>query len=167
LEHALQAAMFAQRSGATLDLVVAALLHDVGHLLHDLPENAPDEGIDDCHEELAGKWLAQYFGPAVIEPIRLHVTAKRYLCFADPGYLKQLSPPSLQSLLLQGGPMTSEEADEFEKNPHFESAVRLRRWDDAAKVVNLPTPNLHHYLLMLDQATVPKMEQNLTSSIDS
>ncbi len=63
--------------------------------------------------------------------------------------------------------MTSEEADEFEKNPHFESAVRLRRWDDAAKVVNLPTPNLHHYLLMLDQATVPKMEQNLTSSIDS
>lgn len=146
LEHALQAAMFAEQSGAPDTLVAAALLHDVGHLLHTLPEDAPDQGIDDLHEELGGRWLAKYFTPDVVEPVRLHVASKRYLCTADDAYYDQLSGPSRQSLQLQGGPMSADEAREFELHPHFEAAVTLRRWDEAAKVPQLETPPLEHYL---------------------
>jgi predicted HD phosphohydrolase len=101
-EHALQAASLAVAEGASAALVTAALLHDVGHLLHDLPEDVPDEGVDDRHEELAGRWLATRFGADVVDPVRLHVAAKRYLCAIDPTYRQQLSPPSLLSLRLQG-----------------------------------------------------------------
>jgi phosphonate degradation associated HDIG domain protein len=146
LEHALQAAMLAEDEGAGPALVAAALLHDVGHLLHDLPDDAPDRDIDDHHEALAARWLAKRFGPDVVEPVRLHVPAKRYLCATESGYLEALSPPSLQSLRLQGGPMTPDEALRFESSPHFESALRLRRWDEAAKVPGLPTPGLEHFL---------------------
>ncbi len=151
-EHALQAAFFAERANADASLIAAALLHDVGHLLHALPEDAPDHGIDDAHEELAARWLESRFGPAVVEPVRLHVAAKRYLCQADEHYLKQLSPPSLLSLKLQGGPMSETEAEEFRAHPFFESAVALRRWDEAAKVPQLETPPLAHYAAYVDRA---------------
>ena len=85
---------------------MAALLHDVGHLLHDLPDDAPDDGIDDVHEQLGDHWLKKFFVPAVCDPVRLHVDAKRYLCAVEPDYLATLSPPSLHSLRLQGGPFT-------------------------------------------------------------
>lgn len=143
-EHALQAAMFAERDGAEPGLIIAALLHDVGHLLHELPDNAPERGIDDRHDELAARWLSRGFGPEVVEPVRMHVAAKRYLCAVDPAY--ELSPPSMLSLQLQEGPMSAEEAVEFESQPHFDAAVRLRRWDDAAKVVGMTTPSLRHFL---------------------
>ena len=146
LEHGLQAAMLAEQEQAGSELIVAALLHDIGHLLHDLPDDAPDNGIDDLHEELAAEWLVSRFPDAVLEPIRLHVEAKRYLCAAEPGYLEALSPPSLQSLELQGGPMTEEECLEFSSGPHFEASIRLRRWDDLAKIEDLETPPLSHYL---------------------
>lgn len=151
LEHALQAALFAEQEGAAPALVAAALLHDVGHLLHNLPEDAPDDGIDDQHEALAARWLARYFPPEVVEPVRLHVAAKRYLCATDPTYQGQLSEPSLHSLKLQGGPMSTAETAEFEAGPHFEGAVRLRRWDEAAKVVGLQTPPLEHFVRHLEQ----------------
>lgn len=150
LEHALQAALLAESEGATAGLIAAALLHDVGHLLHALPEDAPDEGIDDRHEALAAKWLAERFSPAVSAPVAMHVAAKRYLCAVDAAYMEQLSGPSIQSLKLQGGPMTSEEVARFEARPHFEDAVRLRRWDDAAKVVGLVTPHLEHFAKYID-----------------
>ena len=108
-EHALQAAHFARQSGATAASITAALLHDIGHLLHHLPDDAPDEGVDDLHEQLAGRWLARWFGAEVVEPVRMHVDAKRYLCAVEPDYQQQLSPPSLVSLALQGGPMNGEE----------------------------------------------------------
>ncbi|HVX10301.1 MAG TPA: HD domain-containing protein [Pirellulales bacterium] len=145
-EHALQAAMFAERENADGALIVAALLHDVGHLLHDLPDDAPEQGTDDRHEVLAAHWLAKRFGPEVVEPARLHVTAKRYLCAVDGSYQRELSAPSVLSLKLQGGPMTPEEVREFESQPHFEAAVRLRRWDDAAKIVGLATPDVRHFM---------------------
>lgn len=144
-EHALQAAMFAEQAGAEPSLIAAALLHDVGHLLHVLADDAPDRGIDDRHEALAAAWLQQRFGPGVVEPVRLHVAAKRYLCAVDPQYAARLSPPSVQSLALQGGPMTPDEVQAFEAGPFFAAAVRLRRWDEAAKVVDLPTPDLEHF----------------------
>jgi phosphonate degradation associated HDIG domain protein len=150
LQHALQAALFAEQSGASPELIVAALLHDVGHLLHDLPEDAPDRGVDDRHETRAAQWLRQRFGPGVVEPVAWHVAAKRYLCATDPVYANQLSPPSLQSLRLQGGPMTPEDCREFERRRGFREAVQLRRWDDAAKVVGLATPSLEHFVPMID-----------------
>lgn len=146
LEHALQAAALAEANGADAATISAALLHDVGHVLHNLPDDAPDQGIDDVHEELAYRWLKKYFGPAVAEPVRMHVDAKRYLCAAEPGYHDVLSPPSLQSLMLQGGPFSPDEAREFERHPHFEQAIMVRRWDDEAKVPDLETPTLEHFL---------------------
>ncbi|MFT3920922.1 MAG: HD domain-containing protein [Myxococcales bacterium] len=89
LEHALQAATFAEREGALPALVAAALLHDVGHLLHDLPDDVPDQGVDDRHETLAAAWLAKRFRPPVVAPVAMHVAAKRYLCSVDPAYFGQ------------------------------------------------------------------------------
>jgi [1-hydroxy-2-(trimethylamino)ethyl]phosphonate dioxygenase len=145
-EHALQAATLAEASGADASLIAAALLHDVGHLLHDLPEDAPERGIDDVHEVLASNWLRRFFGPEVTEPVRMHVDAKRYLCTVEPAYHKALSATSLHSLELQGGALNAEETRTFEQNLYFREGVRLRRWDDAAKVAGLPTPELDHFL---------------------
>ncbi len=153
-EHGLQAALLAEREGAGPTLVAAALLHDVGHLLHHLPEDAPDHDIDDRHEILGERFLARHFGPAVVEPVKLHVDAKRYLCAVEPTYLSILSEPSLQSLRLQGGPMNKDEIAAFEANPHYRDAVRLRRWDDAAKVKDLPTPAIEHFAGVLDAAAM-------------
>jgi len=146
LEHGLQAAFLAESEGAGPELVVAALLHDVGHLLHDLPAGAPEEGVDDLHERLAAEWLAGRFPNSVVEPIRLHVEAKRYLCAVDPNYRASLSAPSDLSLQLQGGPMTAGESELFRGRAHHADAVRLRRWDDQAKVAGLATPPLEHFL---------------------
>jgi gamma-butyrobetaine dioxygenase len=149
LEHALQAAWLASLANSDLSLIVAALLHDVGHLLHDLPERIADDHIDTKHEELGYEWLLACFGPAVAEPVRDHVAAKRYLCLVDPEYLAQLSPASVQSLALQGGPFSQEEAHAFEQLPRYREAVQLRRWDDAAKQPGLAVPTLQHYRPLL------------------
>lgn len=144
-EHALQAAHAAEQAGATSALITAALLHDVGHLLHHLPEEQVSFEIDDRHEDLGDRFLRRHFGPAVTEPVRLHVDAKRYLCAVEPDYLTRLSPASVASLKLQGGPMSLDEVEGFRRNPHHEAAILLRRWDDAAKVPGLPTPDLDHF----------------------
>ena len=144
-EHALQAAWAAQQEGAGSALITAALLHDIGHLLHDLPEDCADEGIDSIHEELGARWLARHFGPEVVEPIRLHVAAKRFLCATDPAYLARLSPASKQSLALQGGPFSREEATRFAAGPHANAALTLRRWDELAKIPGLKTPRLEDF----------------------
>jgi phosphonate degradation associated HDIG domain protein len=150
LEHALQAAYHAESENAPAWLVVAALLHDIGHLLHDMPEHVADLGIDSRHEDLGHAWLAQDFGPEVAAPVRLHVAAKRYLCATDAEYLKLLSPASLQSLALQGGPFTEAEAREFEQLPFAAEAVKLRRWDDLAKVPLMQVPGIEHYRWMIE-----------------
>jgi phosphonate degradation associated HDIG domain protein len=145
LDHALQSAYHAESLGANDALVVAALLHDIGHLLHKLPEDAADHGIDTRHEHMGQAWLARYFGPEVTEPIALHVPAKRYLCATDADYQGQLSPASVQSLALQGGPLSDDEVRAFEQHPFYREAVTLRRCDDLAKVPALTVPPLEHY----------------------
>jgi [1-hydroxy-2-(trimethylamino)ethyl]phosphonate dioxygenase len=144
-EHALQSADLAGADGADDALVVAALLHDIGHLLHWHGEDVADRGIDGRHEEIGCAWLRRWFGPAVAEPVRLHVAAKRYLSVVDRAYTRLLSPASRQSLELQGGPFCAAEVAAFEQLPFFREAVRLRRWDDAAKVPGLEVPGLDHY----------------------
>jgi len=153
-ERALQAAYFARQFRASPALVVAALLHDVGHLLHDLPDDAPEQGVDDLHEELAARWLAGRFGPEVVEPARLHVEAKRYLCAVEPGYYDALSEPSKISLRLQGGPMSPDEAERFRTSPHGEAAVTLRRCDDSAKVPDLAVPGIEEYVPWIERVAV-------------
>ncbi len=151
LEHALQCAHLAEQEHAPVELVVAALLHDIGHLLHDLPDDAPDRGIDDHHENSGYRFLESHFGISVTEPVKQHVAAKRYLCAVDSNYESQLSEPSRVSLQLQGGTMSAEELEEFRRSAHWQDAVRLRRWDDTAKVAGLETPTLEHYLPLISQ----------------
>lgn len=145
-QHALQAAWLAEREARGDALVVAALLHDVGHMVHDLGDNPADAGIDDRHEELGHAWLEQHFGAEVTEPVRLHVAAKRYLCAVEPDYFGKLSPDSVKSLALQGGPMSAEEVADFEALPQHAAAVQLRRYDEQAKVKGLETPPVTHFM---------------------
>lgn len=152
LEHALQAAMLAEQEGEDAATISAALLHDLGHVMHDLPEDAPDHGIDDRHEELACRWLKQHFPPEVYEPVELHVAAKRYLCAVKPEYYDSLSEPSKQSLALQGGPFSAAEVSEFECHPYFRKAIVVRRFDDLAKVAGLTTPPIEHFLDYVQQS---------------
>jgi phosphonate degradation associated HDIG domain protein len=145
LDHALQCAQCAQRDRAPRACIAAALLHDIGHLLHDAPEDVAGQGIDMRHEMLAHCFLAAHFVPAVAEAVRLHVDAKRYLCAVDPAYLLRLSPTSRQSLALQGGPFTAAQSAAFEALPFAAAATALRRWDDEAKIPGLATPSLLSY----------------------
>jgi phosphonate degradation associated HDIG domain protein len=145
LEHSLQAAWFVRRKNAEASLVVAALLHDLGHLLHDAGEDAAARGVDTHHEKLGVDALRDHLPAPVLDPIKLHVAAKRYLCFAEPRYLAALSPASVESLALQGGQMSATEADAFLALPHAHDAITLRNADDAAKVEGLAVPALDTY----------------------
>jgi [1-hydroxy-2-(trimethylamino)ethyl]phosphonate dioxygenase len=151
LEHALQAAHLAETDARPAEWIAAALLHDVGHLLHGHGEDYLEHGVNDRHEELGARFLARAFGPGMTEPIRLHVPAKRYLCAACSGYFDTLSPASVRSLELQGGPMTADEVREFEAHPHFAAAAAIREYDDRAKVVGLATPPFAHFRKYLEQ----------------
>jgi gamma-butyrobetaine dioxygenase len=141
LQHALQTAALAEVEGADDSLVVAALLHDVGHFL----QPADDSFGYHRHDRSGGEWLAQRFGPAVSEPVRLHVAAKRYLCATEADYFARLSAASVHSLGKQGGPMSTAESETFAASPHAAAAVRLRRWDDGGKRDGLRVPDLLHY----------------------
>jgi len=142
-EHALQCALLAEQAGEPEALIVAALLHDVGHLM--LAESST---TDMRHQEAGADALAALFGADVTEPVRLHVPAKRYLCASDPVYHASLSSASQHSLALQGGPFDAAQAAAFGAGPYAQAATRLRRYDDLAKVVGLATPPLAHYLAM-------------------
>jgi [1-hydroxy-2-(trimethylamino)ethyl]phosphonate dioxygenase len=149
-EHALQAAYFAAAAAAPPSLIVAALVHDIGHLIEDVPADLADWTADACHEGIGARWLAQRLSPEVCEPVRLHVRAKRYLCAIDEGYIAKLSAASVVTLKLQGGPMSASEVARFETEPFHEHAVRVRRWDDQGKVAGLLTPSFAHYRGMIE-----------------
>ncbi|KDN82718.1 2-trimethylaminoethylphosphonate dioxygenase [Kitasatospora cheerisanensis] len=137
-EHMLQAGALARAAGAPPALVAAALLHDIGHFHGSGLELMA--GTDNRHGETAADWLSRYFPAAVTEPVRLHVPAKRYLCTAEPGYFAKLSPASVHTLSLQGGPMTPEDAAAFAAGPFAADAIAVRRWDEAAKDPAVSTP---------------------------
>lgn len=153
--HALQCAQLAEWAHADHALVAAAFLHDVGHFLA-AEAVARNDFLDDAHEELALPLLARCFGAEVVEPIRLHVEAKRYLVSVDAEYFVGLSPASVHSLGLQGGPMSRAECEAFERLPHAREAVQLRRWDDLAKTPGRRTPSLDYYLALLRDVAQPR-----------
>ena len=138
LEHALQCAALAEEEGADDAGVAAALLHDVGHALM----GATSSERDLAHERVGASWLARAFGPEVTEPVAAHVDAKRFLCAVEPDYLRGLSDASIESLALQGGPMSNAEAERFAAQPEARAATALRRRDDAAKVPGREVPAL-------------------------
>lgn len=150
LQHALQCALLAEEAGAAPALISAALLHDIGHLVHTLGTAPAARGIDDRHELYGREWLAGRFGEDVTEPVRLHVNAKRYLIATDRDYAATLSAASARSLELQGGAFSPELAAGFIALPFAADAVRLRRWDEAAKVPGKPTPRLEHFRCYLE-----------------
>jgi len=147
--HMLQAAALAERSGAPPAQIVAALLHDVGHLTGARSGRDLMEGTDNRHGDQGASWLAQWFGPEVTEPVRLHVDAKRYLCAVEPDYVGRLSPASVFTLAVQGGPMRPGEIATFEASPFASAACQVRRWDDEAKVPDALVPPFGHYAPLL------------------
>jgi phosphonate degradation associated HDIG domain protein len=155
LEHALQSAHLAEQSGADDELVTACLLHDLGHLLNPQGETPTLRGIDDTHQHFALPFLRGLLPDRVLDAIRLHVDAKRYLCGANPGYFTRLSEDSRRSLALQGGPLDSAGAAAFLDQPGARDAVLVRQWDDLAKQAGLATPPLAHFLARAARCRLP------------
>lgn len=152
-EHMLQCAKLAEDAGDTPAMIAAALLHDVGQFLEGAGDAAEAHGHDAAHERLGEVFLSQWFPEEVTAPIFLHVAAKRYLCAVEPGYMEDLSGASALSLSLQGGPFDEAECRTFETHPFFKEAIRLRRYDDAGKQPGMATPDIDHYVAILNMAT--------------
>ena len=151
-EHMLQGArLWPSRQGASDELVAAALLHDIGHFTSEFGTYSPDDTEDKHHDEAGAEVLAPFFPPVVTECVRLHVAAKRYLCATDPTYFGKLSPASVHTLSLQGGPMSAAEVAEFRRNPFHAEAVRVRLWDEGGKVPGIETPPFRHYEPLLQR----------------
>ena len=149
-QHMLQAAHCAEKSGADGSLIVAALLHDIGHYKNEIPETSLAKGIDNYHEEAGANFLEDYFPLSVVEPIRQHVAAKRYLCAVKSDYFERLSAASIHTLNLQGGAMNEEEVKEFEKNVYLEQCINLRYWDEDAKDPERVHPAFSYYRSLVE-----------------
>jgi phosphonate degradation associated HDIG domain protein len=155
IEHALQCAALAEQAGADDELIVAAMLHDIGHLLHRDAAGALRAGADDAHESLGAKFLAGWFGPGISGPVALHVQAKRFLCTREAGYHDRLSSCSRRSLEIQGGPMSGAQAAAFEKLDYAAGGVLVRRWDDLGKQAGLATPSLTYFMAIVERHVQP------------
>jgi len=153
LDHALQCAHLAVEHGCAEPLIAAALLHDIGRMIDPAGNDVELQGYDAAHEDIGAAWLAPVFPPAVTEPIRLHVAAKRYLCATDPHYAVTLSAASILSLNVQGGPMSDEEARAFEAEAYFADAVQLRRFDDWGKRLGEAPARLTAYRALLERVS--------------
>ncbi|HET7411968.1 MAG TPA: HD domain-containing protein [Pararhizobium sp.] len=151
-EHMLQGAHLAEEQGESEIIVVAALLHDIGHFTSEFGTFSMADTEDKHHEEAGARVLQRFFPKVVTDCVRQHVAAKRYLCATDPAYFSQLSEASVHSLRLQGGPMSKTEVAEFERQPNLGEIVTVRRLDDAGKIAGMKTPPFSHYAPMLQRA---------------
>lgn len=150
-QHMLQAARLAGMEGANDELVAAALLHDIGHYTNEFPEDALARNIDNHHDTAGAAVLAPFFPSVVVDAVREHVAAKRYLCATDPEYYDRLSSASIHTLELQGGPMNEQEQEAFRRQPNLEAIIRVRLWDEAAKDPTVTTPSFEHYARLLQR----------------
>jgi predicted HD phosphohydrolase len=165
LAHGLQCAALAHAEGAAETLILAALFHDLGHLIHPDAEAASAADVDARHERIGATALERLFGPAVAAPVRGHVSAKRYLA-REAAYRATLSEESTHTLGLQGGPMTDAEAASFMESPGAPEALRLRRWDDAAKIpdAQVPGPRAYAQMVARHRRERPRLIQRITSA---
>lgn len=150
-EHMLQGAALAEAAGASDTLIAGALLHDIGHYTNEFGDDYIDCGVDNLHEEAGAAVLEAFFPRAVTDCIRWHVAAKRYLCATDPEYFGRLSPASVDTLILQGGPMTADEVARFARQPNLAAILQVRLWDDAGKVKGRKTPPFEHFAPLLQR----------------
>ncbi len=148
-EHMLQAAALAEQSGAAPAVIAAALLHDVGHFHGTRTGQDLMDGVDNHHSATGATWLGRWFDSDVTDLVRMHVAAKRYLCTVEPSYFATLSPASVHTLQVQGGPMTADEVAQFEADGRADLACQVRRWDEAAKDPNVTVPDFAHYADLL------------------
>lgn len=152
-EHMLQTAQNAQNNGADDSMIAACLLHDIGHFAQ---VRAVKSDWHRKHDAAAGDFLAGHFAREVVEPVRLHVEAKRYLCALEPEYIDKLSAASLHTLEKQGGPMDAEEIETFESNPFFMDACQLRRWEEDSKVTGVERSDFAHFRPILMRTRTDK-----------
>ena len=150
-EHMLQGATLAERQGLPEEIIVGALLHDIGHFTSEFGTFSMEDTEDRHHEDAGAEVLERFFPSVVTDCCRYHVAAKRYLCATRPEYFDQLSEASVHSLGLQGGPMSADEIAEFEKNPNLEAIVAVRHLDDAGKEKGMETPDFWHFAAMVQR----------------
>ena len=151
-DHMLQAAWQAENAGASDKVIAAALLHDIGHYVGEFGDDYIEKGLDNKHQISGARILERFFDNEVVQPVRLHVDAKRYLCAVDPEYVNELSEASIKTLALQGGPMSPTEVEAFEAQPGYQTAVQIRKYDDNAKDPDALTPPIEHYLQYVQKA---------------
>ncbi|MBX2870125.1 MAG: HD domain-containing protein [Acidiferrobacterales bacterium] len=150
-QHMLQAALLAEQAGADEVTIAAALLHDIGHYTNEFPEDALETGTDNYHEEAGARILRKWFPPKLVDCVRYHVPAKRYLCATRETYHQSLSAASKHSLQLQGGRMNPEEVAAFKQHQHLDDILQVRIWDDLAKYPETVTPPFSHYVPILNR----------------
>jgi predicted HD phosphohydrolase len=157
-EHMLQTACLAETDGHDERSIVAALLHDYGHLVCNQPNDIFFEGSDNFHETLGARALEGWFDEEIVGAVRLHVDAKRYLCAANPQYRAKLSDASIMTLEVQGGPMNAEEMARFREHTGYEMALTIRVYDDLGKEPKMARPDLPHYVPMLRRCAKPQVD---------
>ncbi|MCE8512546.1 HD domain-containing protein [Ruegeria pomeroyi] len=150
-QHMLQGATIAEQNGLPEEIIVGALLHDIGHFTSEFGTYHPDDTEDRHHEDAGEAVLAPFFPPVITDCVKYHVAAKRYLCATRPAYFARLSPASVHTLELQGGPMTAEEVAEFERNPNIEAIIQVRYLDEAGKRADMETPDFDHFAPMVQR----------------
>ncbi len=148
-QHMLQGATLAEKKGFSESVIVAALLHDIGHFTSDVGTFSMTDQSDKYHEDAGAKILENFFPSIVTDCVKYHVAAKRYLCATSPDYLNKLSKASIHSLKLQGGPMSQEEIQEFQKNPNLDQIIKVRYLDDAGKNPSMKTPDFEYFAPMI------------------
>ena len=163
-EHMLQSAYLAECKGENDALIVATLLHDYGHLVCNMPNNTFEVGVDNYHEEAGANALQKFFGEEIIGAIRLHVAAKRYLCAATPAYYDKLSPASVTTLEVQGGPMNEQEMAEFRTLAGHRMALKVRVYDDLGKEPQMQRPELEHYIPKLKACMTNQSQERLPTA---
>ena len=165
-QHMLQGATIAEKNGLPEDIIVGALLHDIGHFTSEFGTFSMDDTEDRFHEEAGAAVLSRFFPSIIVDCVRYHVAAKRYLCATRPEYFSRLSEASIHSLNLQGGPMSKEEVAEFESNPNLEKIIQVRYLDEAGKDPDMETPDFWHFAPMV-QRIVDQMAADPASATAS